>query len=777
MGVSTNIGLRALLTSQSALDTIGHNVANATTEGYSRQRVLTSSARPLNLRGLQLGNGVDASAITRSVDELLNSRIEGQSSSVARLESQLTEMGSVEALLNEPGEGGFGALMDSLFNSLSLLSASPEDVVARNGALQSSENMTRRFHQVSDEIRQLQGDAQVKAGTLVADVNLLAERVVDLNQQIVEVESVRGTVANDLRDQRGVALRALSERVEITARENAQGAVLVQVDGQLLVGSRSTNRMRAEAGPKGAIALQLEGGVQPVQPRAGQLAGVVAFSETFANDVVDGFDRYAKGIALEMNRAHSTGVPLGGGFSQLRGSTPVADLDGDGVFGDVLLRDAQLPFDVQSGELFVHVAVDGDESFKTTRIEIDPARMTVRGFAEALSDIPGLSARIDTSGRLAVDALSQTKFHFGARLDATPDEVGSFGGDRASHVSSFAGPFAIGTTSTIDLVGAAGPFTLTLDPASFASVGAPTAQELAESFNQSPDMAAGDLRAVAVGDRLGFQTLSTGSAATFQVAGGTAVAALGLSVGNYTGQDLGVEVAVSGSYEGSENEQWTFTPVGTGTIGTTPRLEVEVRDQAGALITTLDVGDGYSPGTSIPVAEGLEVSFSVGQINSSAGDAFVLDAIADSDTSDVLVALGLNNLFTGSDAASINLNADIVKDPRLFAGSGTGEDGDNGAILAMLDVQSSEVEGLDGTLATYYGSLVGGVGFEIASTSSALEVETFMLGSLEAQREEVSGVNVDEELVKMIEYEQTYQAAARFLQVVGQLNDTVLALV
>ena len=52
-----------------------------------------------------------------------------------------------------------------------------------------------------------------------------------------------------------------------------------------------------------------------------------------------------------------------------------------------------------------------------------------------------------------------------------------------------------------------------------------------------------------------------------------------------------------------------------------------------------------------------------------------------------------------------------------------------------------------------------------------------MLGSLEEQREQVSGVNVDEELVKMIEYEQTYQAAARFLQVVGQLNDTVLALV
>ncbi|MDG1983121.1 MAG: flagellar hook-associated protein FlgK [Planctomycetota bacterium] len=777
MGLSTNIGLRALLTSQSALDTIGHNVANATTEGYSRQRVLTSSARPVNLRGLQLGNGVDASVVTRSVDELLNTRIVGQSSSVSRLESQLTEMASVEALLNEPGEGGFGALMDSLFSSLSLLSASPEDAVARNGALQSTEGVTRRFHQVSGEIRQLQGDAQLKAETLVADVNLLADRLVSLNEQISQVEASSGTVANDLRDQRGVALRALAERVEITARENAHGAVLVQVDGQLLVGSGSSNHMRAQAGPNGAITLQLRGGVQPVEPQAGQLAGVVAFSESFANEVLDGFDRYARGIVLEMNRAHSTGVPLGGGFNQLRSDNPIADLDGDGAFGDVLLRDADLPFEVNSGELYVHVAAGEDGDFTTTRLQIDPERMTVQGFVDALSGVSGLAARIDASGRLNIDSLSQTKFHFGKRLDRQPDNAGVFGGDQASHVSSFDGPFSIGTASTLELVGSAGPFTLNVDPASFAAPGQPTASELAASFNASPDMAANNLRAVAVGDRLGFQSLSTGAGASFQLTGGTAASSLGLTVGTYNGQELAVDVGVTGAYGGADNGRWTFTPIGTGTIGTTPRLEVEVRDEAGALVTTLDVGEGYSPGTSIAVADGLSVSFSVGEINGGAGDVFTLDTIADSDSSDVLVALGLNSLFTGSDAATISLREEIANDPALFAGSSTGEDGDNGAILKMLEVQSADIESLDGSLGTYFGSMVGGVGFEVASTSSALEVESFMLSSLEQQREQVSGVNVDEELVKMIEFEQSYQAAARFLQVVGQLNDTVMALV
>lgn len=91
MSLSTNIGLRALLTSQSALDTIGHNVANANTEGYSRQSLLISNSRPLNLRGLQLGHGVEANQVIRSVDDLLNSRIVRQTSTIGRLDSQLRD--------------------------------------------------------------------------------------------------------------------------------------------------------------------------------------------------------------------------------------------------------------------------------------------------------------------------------------------------------------------------------------------------------------------------------------------------------------------------------------------------------------------------------------------------------------------------------------------------------------------------------------------------------------------------------------------------------------
>ncbi|MEO1697979.1 MAG: flagellar hook-associated protein FlgK [Planctomycetota bacterium] len=777
MSLSTNIGLRALLTSQAALDTIGHNVANANTEGFSRQNLLISNSRPLNLRGLQLGHGVQADQVVRSVDELLNGRIVRQASTIGRLDAQLVEMQSVEALLGEPGGDGFGALLDGIFESLSALSANTEDIVNRTGAVQSTEDLITRFHQVSNEISQLQSDAQIKAQSLSDGVNVLASRIVDLNQEITQIEAVSGTVANDLRDQRDVALMALAERVDIQVRENTEGAVQVQVDGQLLVGASNVHPMSVDISADGQIEVRLEGGVRPVDPSGGEIAGLIEFSRAFASEVGAGLDAYALEIARALNSAHSTGVPLDGGFTQLRASNAVTDVDGDGEVADELLRDAGLPFDVNTGALYVHVIDETTQEVRTERIDVDPSRMTVQGFLDAISSIDGLTARLDTFGRVDIDATSGNRFHFGRPINSAPDAEGTFGGGRATTVSAFDGPFSLAGPATIDITGPGGPFSVTVDPATFETVGEGTAEEIAAALNADANFTGANLQASVVGERVAIQTVGEGSAESFQITGGTALTALGIAPGTYAGQDLAVQVELSGTYDGLANDRWTFEPLGDGVIGTTPGLEVAVRDQNGAVLVTLDVGAGYAPGNAIDIADGMSVSFTVGEVRASDGHAFATDVIADSDTSDVLVAFGLNAYLTGTDARTIDIRDDIRRDPRLLAASATGAVGDGGALLDMIGAQSADVTALGGTLGEYYGEIVGDVGFQIASAQSAQSIESDLMSSLEAQREEVSGVNVDEELVRMIQYEQAYSAAAQYLQVITQLNDTVLALV
>jgi flagellar hook-associated protein FlgK len=774
--LGSEIGLRALLASRTALETIGHNVSNASTPGYSRQRIELGTARPQNLRGLQLGAGVRANGVSRTVDELLNGRIVKQTASLYRLDAQLTEMTSVEALLDEPSGEGLGALLDDVFGSFSALSANTEDVVYRTGAVQSAISLTNRLHQVVDEVDQLQRDAQAKAGFLAEDINIKAERILKLNQEISKIEA-SGVPANDLRDQRDEAIRELSKLVDVSVREDSAGTVRIQVDGQLLVGAQNVHEISVEAGDRGELVLRLQGAARDIDPTGGELAGIVAFSRGFVNDLRAELDLYARGLVLEFNRAHSTGVGLDGGFKTLSGSVTVPDHDGDGDRRDSLLRTAGLPFDVQSGELYVTILDDVSGEARQVRLAVDPSRQSIGTLLDTIDAIPELSAALDGFGRVSIVAETGKTFHFGRPLDTRPDNNGTLGGGHANVAMPFKTPTALPPGGTLQLQGSVSAFAVTFDAASFANINAATADEIAAVLNEDAGMIANSMRAVVVGERVAIQTIGTGSTESFSVLGGTAQASLGLPSGTYVGQDVAVAVEVSGEYTGGTNGQWTFEPSGDGIIGTTPNLTLAVRDESGALVTTLEVGASYSSGTPLLIAEGVSVSFTAGEVRASEGDVFALDVIADSDSSDILVALGLNSLFTGTDATTIDVLEAIQRDPAKLATSATGAVGDSGALRDLLALQNDDVQGLNGSFGEFYSTLIGGIGFQISSTRSAAEVETFLVESLEERRQAIAGVNVDEELVTMIAYEQTYSAAAQFLQVVNQMEDEILRLV
>lgn len=774
--LGSDIGLRALLASRTALETIGHNVSNANTPGFSRQRIDLGTSRPQNLRGLQLGAGVRADSVTRTVDELLNNRIVKQTSSLSRLDAQLTEMTSVEALLDEPGGEGLGALLDEMFGSLSALSANTEDIVYRTGAVQGAIGLTNRLHQVIDEVDQLQRDAQSKAGFLASDVNIKAERILKLNQEITKTEAT-GVPANDLRDQRDQVVRELSKLVDVSVREDSAGTVRIQVDGQLLVGAQNVHRLTVEAGDRGAMTLRLEGASRDIEPRGGELAGVVNFARGFVNDLRAELNAYARSLVLEFNRIHSTGVGLDGGFKTLNGQSPVPDVDGDGDLRDLLLGAPEFEFPVQGGELFMTIVDDGSGEMRQVRIPVDPSRDSVGSFLDRLDALPEISASLDGFGRVSIVAESGKTFHFGRPLDAHPDEQGTFGGGHASVTMPFRAPVSLPPGGTLLLQGATSAFAVAFNPADFENISTATAEEIAAVINQDPGAIANSIRAVVTGDRVALQTSGSGNSETFAINGGTALSSLGLAAGTYAGQDVAVAVTMSGEYTGDTNRRWTFESSGDGVIGTTPGLTLTVRDESGALVSTLEVGENYSSGAPLQVADGVSVAFTGGEVRASEGDVFTVDVIADSDTSDVLVAFGLNNLFQGVDAATIQVLESIQRDPAEFAASSSGAVGDSGALRDMLDLQHKDVAGLGGSFGEFYSTLVGGIGFEISSTRSAAEVETFLVESLEERRQSIAGVNVDEELVNMLAFEQAFNAAAQFLQVINQMQDEVMRLV
>ena len=352
----------------------------------------------------------------------------------------------------------------------------------------------------------------------------------------------------------------------------------------------------------------------------------------------------------------------------------------------------------------------------------------------------------------------------------------SFGSAAATITCGAQEPFSLaaGDSFTLDVDGT-GPQTVTFNPGAFTNMGAASASEMAAAINAQITGATAE----AVDGRLVIRSASTGSASSLQLTDGAGgpLATTGLSTTLETGADIGVDVALSGSYSGAEDLDLTFVPSSDGTIGVTADLQVSVFDGQGNLVTTLDVGQGYAPGSELTLADGVTISFGAGQLSATSGDRFSTRLVADSDTSDILVAAGLGGFFTGTDASTIAVDAALLEDSDLLAAAGDGNPGNNQNLLDMAAVWDTAADGLDGDSPdAFYRLLLTELGADTARAEQTLETQTLVLNSLEARRDEVSGVNIDEELLQMERFQQLYAVTARFLQTVQDVNDILINL-
>ncbi|MBI5364841.1 MAG: flagellar hook-associated protein FlgK [Planctomycetes bacterium] len=775
--VSLNVGLKALLTAQSALDTVGHNVSNANTPGYSRQSLQISASPSIFVRGIAIGNGVDANVVLRTADDLLTRRLVQQTASIQQLETRVNGMSQVEALIGEPGDRGLNALMQNFFSSLSSLAASPEDVVLRTGLVQSTQSLTGRFQDLASSLATVRSDSARQVEAQVDRVNTLSQQVASLNREIGGFEGT-GVPANDLRDQRDEALKKLGELLNINYTENPGGTVTVLASGAVLVGSTRAYEMSAAVKNDGSVTVHVEGNPNAVGVRGGTIGGLVTLSQDFIPSLRERFNTLAKNMILELNRSHSTGIPASGAFQAITGAYSIQDQDNDGEIEDELLSSSGLPFDVQDGALYLNVVDDSDGSFTTKRIDIDHDVTTVGDLLGAINATPHVSAALDSFGRIQIASDDGYRFDFSRRVNPRPDTSGTFGSGAASLGATADGPYNLSNGDTLTVNGPSGAFTVTFSSADFADISQASANEIADAINADPSVSGSGMRAVGSGGKVFLQSLATGTTANFTVSGGSALTALGWSAGlSATGQDHEVDVRAGGEYTGSTNARYTLAPTTDGTIGTTPGLTVGVFDDSGLQVGTLDVGAGYQPGTELDLPNGLKVSFGFGQISATNQDQVTIEALADSDTADVLVALGVNSFLTGTDASDIALRRDIESDSDLLASSMTGAEGDNTILNEMLSTQRAALGGLgDKNLGEYYGDVVGNVGFDIDVARNAQEVEQFLFDSLSERRQQVAGVNVDEELVNMIQFQQAYGAAAQFIQTVNRVQDDLLSI-
>ena len=220
-------------------------------------------------------------------------------------------------------------------------------------------------------------------------------------------------------------------------------------------------------------------------------------------------------------------------------------------------------------------------------------------------------------------------------------------------------------------------------------------------------------------------------------------------------------ISISGTYSGSENQTLTFTTVGTGSVGNGD-LHLEVRDPAGETIAALNIGAGYAAGDAIVMSNGLKIAVGQGDLND--GDHFSVDALATTDTSGLLAAVGINVFFAGASAGEMRVCNDIANDPDRIATAAGGDLVDNAAILQMSRLQDQPVDSLGGmTPSEYYQRFVARLSEDVSLRQSRKDNSEAMIQSLEKQQSDISGVNINDEAAQLLLFERMFQAAAKYL--------------
>ncbi|RZJ13758.1 MAG: flagellar hook-associated protein FlgK [Acidovorax sp.] len=649
-----NVGARALLANQVALQTAGHNIANVNTAGYSRQTVVLQTVQGQFTGGGYIGQGVDVQTILRNQSELLTrqSATAGavQSADIVRAERlrQLQEVFS-------GGTAGLGAAINDMMNAFSDVVSAPTDITARTVVLTRMDETASRMRSAADRINEIQYTVKEQLQSSITAVNSLAGQMAAVNEQIARAKG-NGQTPNDLLDQRDQIIRDINQYVQTTQVAADDGTVGLFVAGSqpLVLGNTATSLSVGDAtafpgsgqvklffNRPGAPAVEMDENVLG----GGSMSGLLRFNNT---DLAEGrnlLGRMAMAIGMTMNDQHNLGLTL------------------DGAVGkDLFALPASMPGHTNGAGVGT-VSFTGPTQFAASDYEI---RFTTGTAGQVVRLSDGKSTPFTDAANLATLQIDGLNFNL-----TTPGNPGE---------RMLFKPFSTAATNIQALV-------------------------------YSP-------RDLAVANPINA-AMGTSNGGTMQLAG---LKATGLP--NPPGLVLPANANPAAIPPILGGIQLRFTAG--------PPTTYDVLDRGTAPPTTLAAAQPYTPGAAIAI-NGWEIKL---QGTPNTGDTVVIGNASDPQYGDTF----------------------------------TRNSGNANALMGLRDVKMFD----ESTLSDGYAGAMSQVGTRTQSSLFAAELSTTIAANLERDRTAISGVNLDEEAARLIQYQQAYQASSKMIQIAQNIFDSLI---
>jgi flagellar hook-associated protein 1 len=320
MSNGIEIARRALQANNYVLDTIGNNIANVNTPGYSRQRV---SLKPADNHYIAVdnnlspfaavGTGVSVHDVQRLRSDLFDGQMRNITNEQGSWEQQTIAYSYIESIINEPSDMGIASNLEEFWNSWYYVQLDPSDSGARSNVISVAQQLAQNFNLKRELMVNLQKDFDENIPIKINEANSLIKRLGNLNSQIVRAEAAGSSTS--LKDERTKLANELIKIIGADYYEDDRGVISIALDGVILVSESEVEYLDARLSTDQGSArydIFLQDTLRTVNINNGEIGGIINSRDIITQGFIDKLDELAITLASKINDIHREGYDLNG---------------------------------------------------------------------------------------------------------------------------------------------------------------------------------------------------------------------------------------------------------------------------------------------------------------------------------------------------------------------------------------------------------------------------------------------------------------------------------
>jgi flagellar hook-associated protein 1 FlgK len=315
------VGVSGLNAAQASMLTAGHNIANASTPGFSRQQVIQTSNIPLFTGSGFMGQGTSIQTVRRLYSDFLAKQVLNADTQVAEMSTYATEINQIDNMLGD-STVGLAPALQGFFDASAQVANNPSSIPSRQAFLSAAESLASRFHSLDQQLSDIRAGVNTQIRTEIGTINSIVSQIADLNQRIIVAQAAGSSQpANDLYDQRDQLVSDLNKEVRVSVQTETDGSYSIFFGtGQPLVVGPQQYTLQAVPAPEDMSQLEVSlkapnGTSQQIAESlisGGNLGGLLRFRSESLDSAQNSIGRIALAVANTVNYQHRLGQDLSG---------------------------------------------------------------------------------------------------------------------------------------------------------------------------------------------------------------------------------------------------------------------------------------------------------------------------------------------------------------------------------------------------------------------------------------------------------------------------------